>query len=79
MTLNISSVLVTLSTFITPDHKQSGLGDFNLVIKHYRSCNHDYYLICFNKVLHVNEEDPLLEEAILLDIEQGILPVNPTE
>lgn len=38
-----------------------------------------YYLICFNKVLHVNEEDPLLEEAILLDIEQGILPVNPTE
>ena len=51
MTLNISSVLVTLSTFITPDHKQSGLGDFNLVIKHYRSCNHDYLQFLLSDML----------------------------
>lgn len=37
-----------------------------------------YYLICFNNVLHVNEEEPLSGEAILLDIEQDITPVNPT-
>lgn len=37
-----------------------------------------YYLICFNNVLHVNEEEPLSGEAFLLDIEQDITPVNPT-
>ena len=36
-----------------------------------------YYLICFNEVLHVNEEEPFSGEAILLDIEQDITPVNP--
>lgn len=35
-----------------------------------------YYLICFNKVLQVNDEKPLLEDNFLLGIEHEVVRVN---